>query len=142
MAASVLVGPEVAEGTLLLAELDRIGLPIAAAFWVSSKGGSGRRLVIASPLVDVEGSLPAYQRVGAALRSLPHLRLARTDITAVGERDPIVQELRRLLPANFAPDDFLLHLPGYVSYAPYLEEGADEVEVYVHRLTPRGREAA
>jgi len=89
--------------------------------------------------VDAEGSLPAYQRIGAALRGLPDLRLSRTDIMAVGESDPVVQELRRTLPHDFVPDDFLLHLPGYVSYAPYLEEGADEVELYVLRLIRGGK---
>lgn len=139
MASSTLVGPEVADGARLLAELDRLGFPVTAAFWVPATGGLGRRLILASALVDTEGSLPAYQRIGAALRRLPGLGLSRRDIMAVGESDPVVQELRRTLPPDFAPDDFLLHLPGYVSYAPYLEEGADEVEIYVHQIVPRGR---
>jgi hypothetical protein len=138
MATSSLVGPEVADGARLLEDLDRLGFLVTAAFWVPAKGGRGRRLIIASPLVDAEGSLPAYQRIGAALRALPDLRLSRTDIMAVGESDPVVQELHRTVSPDFVPDDFLLHLPGYVSYAPYLEEGADEVEVYIHRLVPIG----
>jgi hypothetical protein len=139
MATPALVGAEVADGARLLAELDRLGFPVTAAFWVPATGGLGRRLILASAVVDTEGSLPAYQTISAALRRLPSLGLSRTDIMAVGESDPVVQELRRTLPPDFAPDEFLLHLSGYVSYAPYLEEGADEVEIYVHRIVPRGR---
>ncbi|MGI8915831.1 MAG: hypothetical protein ACR2JY_18975, partial [Chloroflexota bacterium] len=139
MATSSLVGPEIEDGARLLAELDRRGFFVTAAFWVHARGALGRRLIIASPLVDAEGSLPAYQGIGAAVRGLPGLRMSRTDIMAVGESDPVVQELRRTLPPDFVPDDFMLHLTGYVSYAPYLEEGADAVEIYVHRLTPGGR---
>jgi hypothetical protein len=138
MATSVLVGPEVAAGSRLLQELDRIGLPITAAFWVPARAGHGRRLIIASPLVTAEGSLPAYQRVSAALHNLPDLPLSRWDVMVVGKDDPVTQELQEAMSPTFVPDNFLVHLPGYVSNAPYLEEGADDVEVYVHRLTPRG----
>ena len=72
------------------------------------------------------------------MRALPKLSIALSDVTAVGTDDPIVQELRRMLPADFAPDHVQVTLPGYV-YAPYLEEGADELPVYVQRRTPRGR---
>lgn len=118
MATRTLVGPEIADGARLLAELGGLGFPLAAVLWVPATDGLGRRLILASPLVDTAGSLAAYQRIGAALRRLPGLVLSRTDIMAVGESDPVVQELRRTLPPDYAPDDLLLHLPGYVSYAP------------------------
>lgn len=113
-------------------------MEILAAFWVPAQGSANRRFVIASPLVDEEGSLPAYRRIDRVMRTLPNQSLALSDVTVAGTDDPIVQELRRMMPAGFAPDHFQVTLPGYV-YAPYLDEGVDEVPVYVHRLTPRGR---
>jgi len=71
-------------------------------------------------------------------RALPNLSVALTDVMAVGTEDPVVQELRRWAPGTFAPNHFGVTLPGYV-YAPYLEEGADDVPVYLQRLTPSGR---
>lgn len=138
MATPTLVGHRVADGERLVQALADDGLEILAAFWVPARGGMDRRFVIASPLVDEDGSLPAYRRIDRVIRALPDLSIALTDVTAVGTDDPIVQELRRGTPANFAPNHFEVTLPGYV-YAPYLEEGADDVPVYVQRLTPRGR---
>jgi hypothetical protein len=154
MATSILVRPNIPDSVRLLKELDREQFPLTAAFWPFPEStGRDWHLVISSALVDREGGLPAYQRIQRALRNLPDIRISVADIVAVGTNDPVVRSLQDLMPAGFAPDDFqvavdlpkrmeretTVRLPGYVSYAPYLAEGASEVTVYVHRLVPRER---
>ena len=154
MATPTLVRPNIPDGARLLTELDREQFPLTAAFWPFPEStGRDWHFVISSALVDREGSLPAYQRIQRALRNLSDMQISVADIVAVGTNDPVVRSLQDLMPAGFAPDDFqvtvdllknmeretTVRLPGYVSYAPYLAEGAGEVTLYVHRLVPRER---
>lgn len=136
MATPLLVGRDLAQGERLLAELDREGLPITAAFWRYPTANSDWRLVIATPLVDQQGRLLVYQRIQAAIDRLPGLHLPLSEIVVVGEQDPVVRQLRQTPQAAGGRSNFPISLtfPGYTPYAPYLSENDAGVSLYVYRL--------
>jgi len=133
MAAQLLVGPDLSGGERLLAELDRERLPITAAFWRYPTSDSGWRLIIASPLVDTEGSLPVYERIQAALQRLPDVRIPLSEIFAVGEQDPIVRILGQATVSAHEAFNTTITFPSYSPYSPYLPEDTTSVGVYVYR---------
>lgn len=138
MGTSLLVGRDLEDGEQLLAALEQEGLPIVAAFWRYPSASSDGRLVIATPLVDQEGSLPVYQRLQATLDRLPGLRLPLSEIVVVGEQDPVVRRLRQSVAAGGPGEHFSTSL-AFVSatpYAPYLSEQDTGVSLYVYRLAP------
>lgn len=141
MAASLLVGPDVAGGAQLLAKLEQEQLPIVAAFWRYPTSESDWRFVIASPLVDAEGSLPVYERIQAALQQLPDVRISLREVFAVGEQEPIVRHLRQSMLASIGPDhtDATVTLPNYAPYSPSLAENEATVRVFVYRLKPSAK---
>lgn len=100
MVSRVLVSPDISGGADLLAELQREGLPVTAAFWRYPSESRDLSLVIASPTVDEQGSLPVYEQIQAALERLPQIHLLLDDITAVKDRDPLVAKLRTLTPSQ------------------------------------------
>lgn len=120
MAARVLVEPDLPGGAELIAELDRDGLPMVAAYWRYATEERDLALVIASPSVDVEGRLPILRRIQAALTRLPQVHLLLQDVTVVKERDPLVAKLRCLTPSQLADGHtfrvyFSTWTPGYTS---------------------------
>jgi len=133
-----LVEWDLAGGEQLLAELDREGVPITAAFWRYPTGRSDRRLVIATALVDRQGRLAVYGHIQSALDRLSSVRLSLLDIVAVGEQDPMVRHLRTHVPARFGPGDFpiSLNFPDAFSSAPYVPDDEVGVALYVYRLAP------
>lgn len=70
MLKKVLVGELIDDGKALLAELDRTGFPVSAAFWVDLPDSEYWRLVLASHLVDIYGPMDAYKKVQRALVSM------------------------------------------------------------------------
>ena len=133
MATQVLVGPDVSGGARLLEELERGQMPVIVAFWRYPTDDSGWRLIISSPLVDREGSLPVYRRVQAALQRLPDIRIPLSDVYAVGENDPVVRILRQATVPAHEAFNTTVTFPSYSPYAPYLPEDATSVGVYVYR---------
>jgi hypothetical protein len=133
-----LVAWDLSGGAELLEELDRAQVPVAAAFWRYPSGGSDRRLVIATALVDREGRLAAYGHIQSALDRLPGIRLSLLDVVVIGERDPMVRHLRQHLPARYGPEDFPVSItfPDAYSSAPYLPDDEVGVTLYVYRLAP------
>lgn len=138
MVTAFLVDRDFSGSERLLAELEREGLPIAAAFWRFPTSGSDWRLVIASPLVDREGSLPVYRRIQAALGRVPGVHLGPSEVVAIGDQDPVLGLLRRSVPADAVPGSVAISLPLSfpVSYAPYVPDEATGITVYVQRLAP------
>ncbi len=140
MAAQLLVGPDLSGGERLLTELDREHLPIITAFWLYPTSESDWRLMISSPLVDTEGSLPVYQRIQAVLQRLPEIHISLSVIVAVGAHDPVIRHLRLNMPPNVAPDNIgmTLTLPNYAPFSSSLADHEGVVRVYVYRLIPSG----
>lgn len=137
MAVPILVGASLEQdGEQLLERLDQAGLPIVAAFWSAPIRGGQEQLVIASPQVDTDGTLPVYQRIHAALRQPPALHLPLSAIVAVGEQDSIVRRLWEELAPGVRLDHFGIRLT-----LPYLDEGEATLNLYVYRLLPAGRRA-
>jgi len=141
MDSSILVGRDLSDGEDLLAELDREGMPIAAAFWRYPTAESDGGMVIATPLVDELGPLPVYQRLQAVLSRLPGRQLPLSDIFAVGEQDSVARRLRQALAPNATRNNFStsVRFSSYTPYAPYLSENDTGVSLFVYRLTPESQ---
>jgi hypothetical protein len=137
MVAPSLVGPDMRKSKELLAELEREGLPIVAAFWSIATAEHGWRLVIASPRVDREGALPVYRQVQEALDHLHETSLWVGDIFVVGKNDAVVQMVRRGPAAHLPPDMMLsITLPLPSPSTPYLPDEVTGVTVYPLRIVP------
>lgn len=133
MAASILVGATLDKDSRgLLERLDRAGLEISAAFRTyPSEAGEGS-LVIASPMVDREGTLPVYRRINAALRQPPDLHLPWSGIVAVGAGDVVVRALGQ--PSTPQGEfDATVAFANYSPYAPYLPAEQSSLRVHVYR---------
>jgi hypothetical protein len=144
VAAPILVGPDIPGGTRLLAELDREHLPVIAAFWRYPTTESDWQFVLASPIVDAEGSMPVYERIQGVLQRLPDIRIPLRKVVAIGEHDPVLRYLRQSLPVTVPPEGFqgTLTLPNYFSSSPYVVGDDATVQVYLYRFTPNGSTAA
>jgi|GEM_PF-5025220 len=87
------------QGWELIKALDAAGFPIKAAFWSPVDGAEDWRLFIASPLVDQQGSLKAYQFIQAVLAKLPAngrpvAKLALSDISVIGLKSNLFREVK------------------------------------------------
>src|SRR2546423_14588559 len=88
----VLTEQMIAAGADLTRQLDRANWPVVASLWVYKPEMNEWRLLIASPSVDSEGPLAAYQGVSAALRS-GERGLSLENISVVSPEDPRVLAL-------------------------------------------------
>lgn len=96
MVTKILVDHDIEAGRLLITELDRAQVPVAAAFWLYQTEDDRYQLVIATELYDV-GPLDAYRIVHDALDRIPDVnRLALTDLNVVSVSNPIAQAIRAL----------------------------------------------
>jgi hypothetical protein len=115
----------VEEGAELVARLREI-IPITAAFWADGTDGRDDKLVIASPVVDEQGSLAFYKIVSSLTPNF------HTYVYAVSPNDPVASQLASL--GNFKSGPFKAYLGGYCPSAVYIEEGADSVTGYAYSL--------
>ena len=92
MASSTLEVTYEASGKALIEALDDSGLRVRTALWAFSADLGRWELVLGTGLVDREGPLEAYKRVGKVLRSLPEKGRVRLDEVSIrGLRDPLVR---------------------------------------------------
>ena len=89
----ILVNDLLVEGQRLLEALARNRFPVVAALWNYFPESMEWRLVIVSPVVDRDGPLRAYRRIGRVLATTNPSHLTVTDIAAVG---PASQDFRNL----------------------------------------------
>ncbi len=94
MVKKTLVEELIRDGEALLRELDRQGFPVESMFWIDLPEQDYWRLVIASPLVGVQGSTAAYRRLQEILPNLDLAGLALEDIALLQPDSP---QLRSLL---------------------------------------------
>jgi hypothetical protein len=92
-----LVENKIDEGQRLLDRLVEKGIVVRAACWLKPVEEDRWSLYIATPSVDEKGSLEAYSQLTPVLRSLGDGWLTSSDITLVGEKDPIVQDALDIL---------------------------------------------
>jgi hypothetical protein len=91
---ATLVEADVSTGTKALKALDDAGLRVKVALWMSSPSYYDWKFVIASPELDQEDLLKAYERVVVRLQSafkheLPPILILRM-------KDPLIRELRQV----------------------------------------------
>lgn len=88
-----LVEGQIDDGLQLLDRLAGEGVAVRAACWVKPVEEDRWTLYIATPLVDEGGKMSAYREVYRVLRQLESAWMTVSDITVVGEKHPITQEL-------------------------------------------------
>ena len=104
--------------------------PVKAAFWLYYPESEEWRLVIATPLVDEQGSLKTYSQLQPFLFSIQPSDLSLQNIAVRSPNDPLVRAFRRAL--RMAPGSLDLRFPkGTVEGRTYIE-GA-----YVYRVPPQ-----
>ena len=103
---------------------------VKAAFWLYYTESEEWRLVIATPLVDEQGSLKTYSQLQPVLFSIQPADLYLQNIAVMSPSDPLVKAFRRAL--RMAPGSSDLRFPkGTVEGRTYIE-GA-----YVYKLPPQ-----
>ena len=108
----------------------QVPFPVKAAFWLYYAESEEWRLVIATPLVDEQGSLKTYSQLQPVLFSIQPSDLSLQNIAVRSNSDPLVKAFRRAL--RMAPGSSDLRFPkGTVEGRTYIE-GA-----YVYRLPPQ-----
>jgi hypothetical protein len=82
------------DGAKLLRELDRNGYPVEAMFWVDEPDDDRSRLVIASPDVISQSSMPGYQLIQ---KLLPALDLSGLELSDIYLAEPDSKRFQALL---------------------------------------------
>lgn len=147
MAENLLVRPLVDAAKVLVKLLVKEGMPIRAAFLHHAKlavpaflrnprFGEHDLIVLVTPLVDEHGSVPVYRRVRSVLDQHPEVRLTLSEMSIVGERDAVYQELRQLPAIMPFPHDVVFARPDFSPYVPYVSEDEEEVSIHVFYWHP------
>jgi len=100
MAAASLVERDIGDGEKLVRHLDKDGFPVSAAFWYYESEPDKWRLIIASSIVDEQGSTKAYGRLFESIRRLEKKSRGRYSLDSfriqlVKKRDRLPALLKR-----------------------------------------------
>lgn len=96
MASETLVSHEIQQGQAVLDAIDRAGLHVRTAFWLYAD--ESWRLVLATPLVDDEGPLPAYRRIQQALAKFGTADVVPLNrIQVISVRDPLIRAVKQVV---------------------------------------------
>jgi hypothetical protein len=106
-----LVEPQIDDGFRVVKRLVGGGFPVAAAFWVRSGEERRWKLYVASKLFDESGPSAAAGKVVEAVLQLEDPWITISDITVVGERNPITQDVLRVLNRRPGPMAIRLRQP-------------------------------
>jgi hypothetical protein len=87
----------VADGHQLLEQLDKANIPIDAALWLYSSEAQQWRLILASPLVHLEGPKHLYKHVQGRLIKTPDSQITLSDISVIDTSDPFITILRKAI---------------------------------------------
>ncbi|HKN76948.1 MAG TPA: hypothetical protein VJW94_17355 [Candidatus Acidoferrum sp.] len=72
------------------------GFELACSLWFYDAESNRWRLVLASPVVDLEGPIRAYEQIEEILQDNWEMGIWLRDISAVGATDPLVAGFRSL----------------------------------------------
>ncbi|NQU21105.1 MAG: hypothetical protein HQ567_07465 [Candidatus Nealsonbacteria bacterium] len=102
MARALLVESDIERGNELIGILDKAGYPVHSALWLySSDRYDEWRLVIATPLVDKEGPLAAYQKLDGILRKdRPDFVVSLRQIQLVSPTDLVIRSVNETYPTR------------------------------------------
>ena len=83
-------------GAELTRKLDEVRWPVVASLWFYLPESNQWKLILASPSVRSEGPKKSYEKIQAALASVPNLEgaLALSDIGVTDPEDPLIALLR------------------------------------------------
>jgi hypothetical protein len=91
---AVLVGMDILTGSQIVAELERSGIPIEVALWMTTPEHEDGRVVLASAALGQPDLLKSYDRVAEIL--IAWLGQIPPPITILRLNDPFITRLRRL----------------------------------------------
>jgi hypothetical protein len=86
------------EGEAITSQLEELGVPLTASFWLYTSERNDWRLTIASPLVNSEGELAVLHMVGKALDALNLSITYFNVISVISTNAPVVRALSTLTP--------------------------------------------
>jgi hypothetical protein len=86
------------EGEALTRQLDDMGVPLTASFWLYASERNDWRLTFASPLVASEGQLAFYDTLIKAMHALNQPIIDLLHISVFYPNAPVVQALSTLTP--------------------------------------------
>ncbi|MGI8744371.1 MAG: hypothetical protein ACR2NN_17720 [Bryobacteraceae bacterium] len=90
----VLVEREIRDGARLLEELDRRGFDVSACFWYDVPDSPRWRLIIASKIVDREGSLRGYELLDQVERDVGFPNSFEVQVSLLSPDDPSFKRIR------------------------------------------------
>lgn len=96
MATETLVREMIDDGQMLIEQLRKGGVDVAAAMWLKPSDEDRWSLYLASSAVEAKGIVAAYGDVLPVLRSMPNSRLGLFDIKVIGVTHPIAQDVLEL----------------------------------------------
>ena len=98
MVTAVLVDRKIRLGEKLVAELDRDGFPLRAAFWQYLDEPDEWRLMIASALVDSKGPRAVYSRIHqVAADSMSGDEVGLGELSVISPKHPLVKLLKKAM---------------------------------------------
>ena len=97
MVKAALVGLDIEAGSRVVAALDKAGLSVKVAAWISTPEYEDGRLVLSSPELDKMELLDAYEKIARILQN--EFRNDRPAPLILKMRDPFIVKLRGLFPS-------------------------------------------
>ena len=115
------------EGEAITSQLEELGVPLTASFWLYTSERNEWMLTIASPMITSEGQLAVLRMVAKALRALNLSITCVNHISVIWPNAPVVRALSTL-----TPDSPLVQRKRFngVFDRYYIDD------VYLYRLTP------
>lgn len=132
-----LVENQIEEGQRLLDRLEENGIAVRAACWVKPIDRDRWMLYIATPIWDEKGPLDAYGQLTPVHQSLGNDWITGSDVTLVGEKDPMVKDARDLLRRfpHRAPIRSPLPMLGRIPVEDVFVYPLGKVEVIIYGMT-------
>jgi HEPN domain-containing protein len=133
----------ISNGRTLLGRLRNDGVVVRVACWVKPNEEGRWTLYIATPSFDEKGTVEAYRQLTPALRSLGNDWITSSDVTLVGEKDPLVRDaldLLRRFPHTTPIQSPLSRLGGNPAHEVYVYPPG-EVEVTLYHVVFPGAPA-
>lgn len=97
MVKAALVGLDIEAGSRVVAALDKVGLSMKVALWITTEEYEDGRLILASPELDRMDLLDAYERIARILKD--DFANDRPSLLILKMSNPFIKHLRQLFPA-------------------------------------------
>jgi hypothetical protein len=86
------------EGEAITSQLEELGVPLTASFWLYTSERNEWMLTIASPMITSEGQRAVLDMVGHALDALKLSNTCFNHISVIWPNEPVVRALSTLNP--------------------------------------------